>query len=314
MNKMVLPSGIAAAAVVLLLASAPANAQASRTWVSGVGDDVNPCSRTAPCKTFAGAISKTARNGEISVLDPGGFGAVTITKSITINGTPGAGYGSIFASLVNGIIINITDPADTLRTVRLNWLDINGFGNGLNGIRILNGNLAGSKVIVENSIIDGFSARGISDERVNGGRLAINNTTVRNYAGAGIGVLPAGAAVKIVASLNNVRAYNNQAGIAALGGSKMMVSDSDVSGNTIGLDVEGANSEMTVNNTSVSGNGTGLFTTGGGVLRLANSDVSFNTTGVTGTVNSFTNNRFVSNGAGGTITAIGATSNPTGQQ
>jgi hypothetical protein len=64
-----------------------AQAQATRTWVSGVGDDANPCSRTAPCKTFAGAISKTAPCGEISVLDPGGFGAVTITKSITINGT-----------------------------------------------------------------------------------------------------------------------------------------------------------------------------------------------------------------------------------
>src|SRR5436305_14667302 len=65
-----------------------AQAQATRTWVSGVGDDVNPCSRTAPCKTFAGAISKTANNGEIDVLDPGGFGTVTITKSITIDGTP----------------------------------------------------------------------------------------------------------------------------------------------------------------------------------------------------------------------------------
>src|SRR3954452_3521594 len=62
------------------------HAQATRTWVSGVGDDANPCSRTAPCKTFAGAISKTADKGEISVLDPGGFGAVTITKGITING------------------------------------------------------------------------------------------------------------------------------------------------------------------------------------------------------------------------------------
>src|SRR6266568_7666789 len=67
-----------------LVYSAPAHAQASRTWVSGVGDDANPCSRTAPCKTFAGAISKTAGGGEINCLDPGGFGAVTITKSLSI--------------------------------------------------------------------------------------------------------------------------------------------------------------------------------------------------------------------------------------
>src|SRR3984893_18082597 len=79
-------------------------AQASRTWVSGVGDDVNPCSRTAPCKTFAGAISKTAANGEINCLDPGGFGAVTITKSLTIK----CQYteGGILAAGTNGIIIN----------------------------------------------------------------------------------------------------------------------------------------------------------------------------------------------------------------
>ena len=76
---------ISATALALLLQTASAHAQASRTWVSGVGDDANPCSRTAPCKTFAGAISKTALNREINCLDPGGFGAVTITKSITID-------------------------------------------------------------------------------------------------------------------------------------------------------------------------------------------------------------------------------------
>ena len=123
--------GIVAAASILVLASASANAQATRTWVSGVGDDANPCSRTAPCKTFAGAISQTAKDGEISVLDPGGYGTVTITKSITINGTNGAGYGSILASLATGVIINITDPADVRRTVRLIALDINGTGSGI---------------------------------------------------------------------------------------------------------------------------------------------------------------------------------------
>src|SRR5256885_7329701 len=82
-------------------------AQATRTWVSGVGDDVNPCSRTAPCKTFAGAISKTAIGGEIDILDPGGFGAVTITKSIIIDG--GGSFGSILSSLTNGITINAAD-------------------------------------------------------------------------------------------------------------------------------------------------------------------------------------------------------------
>jgi hypothetical protein len=298
-------------ALAFLLYAAPSHAQATRTWVSGVGDDVNPCSRTAPCKTFAGALSKTARDGEISVLDPGGFGAVTIAKSITINGTPGSGYGSIVASLVNGVIISITDPTDTKRTVRLNWLDINGLGNGLNGIRILNS--ANSVVIVENSVIDGFAGRGISDERSQGGKLLVRNTTIRNTVGAGIITIPSSGSVKIDSSIDNVRAYNTGAGFAVLGGGKMTVSNSVASGGTIGLDAEGAGTEMLVSNTMVSNNATGIFQNTA-TLRLAHSDVAFNTLGINGTVNSFTNNRFVSNGAGGTITPIGGPTNDTGQQ
>src|SRR4051794_13703513 len=97
--------------ILSLVFTSMAQAQATRTWVSGVGDDVNPCSRTAPCKTYAGAISKTAKDGEISTLDPGGFGTVTITKSITINGGGGGqGYGSILSALApQGVLINITD-------------------------------------------------------------------------------------------------------------------------------------------------------------------------------------------------------------
>src|SRR3989337_2900673 len=92
------------AAFMLFASAGPVFAQATRTWVSGVGDDANPCSRTAPCKTFAGAISKTATNGEINCMDPGGFGAVTITKSITIDcdGT----FGSILAAATNGVNVN----------------------------------------------------------------------------------------------------------------------------------------------------------------------------------------------------------------
>ena len=94
------------ALVVFATAASLAHAQASRTWVSGVGDDANPCSRTAPCKTFAGAISRTAPGGEIDALDPAGYGTVTITKSITIDGGGGAGWASILNSQTNGVIIN----------------------------------------------------------------------------------------------------------------------------------------------------------------------------------------------------------------
>ena len=104
MNKFRFTIKILAIATFMVAFASLAQAQATRTWVSGVGDDANPCSRTAPCKTFAGAISKTAKDGEISVLDPGGFGTVTITKSITINGTHGAGFGSILSAGTDRIV------------------------------------------------------------------------------------------------------------------------------------------------------------------------------------------------------------------
>src|SRR2546422_1134843 len=121
---------IAATLLLVCLWSGGAQAQATRTFVSGVGNDANPCSRTAPCKTFAGAISKTATGGEIDCLDPGGFGAVTITKSLTIDGTTGAGFGSILGAGTNGVIVNVT-TAPTTSVVILRNLSINGTRQGI---------------------------------------------------------------------------------------------------------------------------------------------------------------------------------------
>src|SRR5437764_14094234 len=138
---------------VLVLGTAMMSAQATRTWVSGVGDDANPCSRTAPCKTFAGAISKTAPGGEIDALDPGGFGAVTITKAITIDGGGGQ-VASVLVSGTNGIVVQANASTDV---VILRNLRINGIGSGLNGIRFL----SGKDLNVENCYIFGFTQNGI---------------------------------------------------------------------------------------------------------------------------------------------------------
>src|SRR6185437_14330708 len=119
---------------VIVFATGLASGQASRTWVSGVGDDANPCSRTAPCKTFAGAISKTAAGGEIDALDPAGFGAVTITKAITIDGGGGQ-VASVLVSGTNGIVVQ----AGASDVVILRNLRINGIGTGINGVRFLSG-------------------------------------------------------------------------------------------------------------------------------------------------------------------------------
>src|SRR5919197_6626359 len=122
MRKLMLPLSMLVTMISIFLWSGTAQAQASRTWVSGVGDDANPCSRTAPCKTFAGAISKTAAGGEIDALDPAGYGVVTLTKSITIDGGGGVVAG-ILASGTQGVIVNAgSGDVDSLdrKSTRLN--------------------------------------------------------------------------------------------------------------------------------------------------------------------------------------------------
>ena len=165
-----------APALVLVALALPSSAfgQATRTWVSGVGDDANPCSRTAPCKTFAGAISKTAAKGEINCLDPGGFGGVTITKALTIK----CHYteGGVLVSGTNAIVVN----APATDRVTLRGLDINGLGTGLNGVRILS---AKSVTILDSEIYE-FTGAGVdinptsSQTRVVVARNHIHDTTI----------------------------------------------------------------------------------------------------------------------------------------
>src|SRR5258707_1087318 len=151
MRKFRFAFNVLAIAVFSLAISSVAQAQATRTWVSGVGDDANPCSRTAPCKTFAGAISKTAPKGEINVLDPGGFGAVTITKAITIRAE--CVEAGVLVSGTNGIVV-VAGPSDD---VNLEGLDIEGLGTGLDGIKFQSGH----HLHVENCEIRQFSMQAI---------------------------------------------------------------------------------------------------------------------------------------------------------
>ena len=304
MTRIRLMLNVLALIVVCLVCSSVANAQATRTWVSGVGDDANPCSRTAPCKTFAGAISKTAIGGEIDALDPGGFGTLTITKSITIDGT--GTFASILASGVSGIIINAAGS-----NVSIRGLSINGGGTGIAGIRIL----AASEVYVEDCQIFNFKAtvgtdfgRGISDDRtVAGGKLSIINTTVRDNGQSGIVVLPSSGANTIQATLDNVRMIGNGlAGIAASNGSRVTVRNSVASGNTnfgFFADGPGGASELNIENSLASANGIGVQAAAGGTIRISNMHVTNNLTGLssTGTFATYGNNKISGNGGGNSV-------------
>jgi len=278
MNKFRFTINVLAIAIFMFAFASIAQAQATRTWVSGVGDDVNPCSRTAPCKTYAGAISKTARNGEISTLDPGGFGAVTITKSITIEGTQGAGYGSILNSSVTGVIINITDPADVRRTVILRNLNIMGAATGLQGVNIIAGQQADGEVVIEDCVIDGQGGnpgRGITDSRTNASVLIVRNTTIRNTVGTGITI---NGSTNSRVSISGSLFTTGSVGIAANGGPRITISNSVISANSSGgLQADGGTIIEVDHCTVSSNNGAAFIANGAGsTIRVSNTTAIFN--------------------------------------
>jgi len=290
--------------VAIVLLAGGAFAQATRTWVSGVGDDANPCSRTAPCKTFAGAISKTAAGGEISVLDPGGYGAVTITKSITISGD--GTLAGILASGTNGIVIN----ASTTDVVTLRHLEINGVGRGYNGINWI----AGGELHVVDCEIEGFNFNAIyAHPTANKPILDVTNTNIRypnSPLGKGI-VLTTVASQGLWATLDRVRITGMSTGISAIDQSNVVVRDSIiVDSGTDGV----AAAPSTPNNpanvvlerTIVQNNKVGLHTATGGTIHLSDSVVTQNSTAISaaaGSVISYGDNRINGNFGGETVPA-----------
>lgn len=287
-----------------VLMSAPAHAQATRTWVSGVGDDNNTsfgCSRSAPCKTFAGAISQTDTNGEIDCIDPGGFGNVTITKSITIDcsGT----FGGIVSGGVNGITINLTASPDPLKSVVLRGLNINGAGGGgqagLKGVSILSATL----VTLDNVVIMNFTQQGVADVRTAPGRLFIKNSVIRNN--GGVGILAAGTSGTNV-SIENTHSINNAYGLATGAGNAVKITRSVFSGNSVGIEGD-TGAQVGVDSTTVNFNGIGLQTSGS--IWFANTDISFNSSAaISGPTVSFGDNRIYANVAAGTPPTVGAAS------
>lgn len=254
------------------LASAPAHAQASRTWVSGVGDDVNPCSRTAPCKTFAGAISKTAAAGEINCLDPGGYGAVTITKSMTISCE--AGTAGVVVSGTNAIIVN----AAATDVVYLKGLDIEGLGTGLVGVKFL----SGASLTVDSCVIRGFSSLAIAFTPSANASMTVVNTVIEKNgtagSGGGIQVAPSNGTAKAVATLSKVTFERNGIGMAANGQgntSSIALFDSTVS-NSLGIGVLAAGAGGVVRMGRSAIIGSGAAATSGNVLSYLDNQISGN--------------------------------------
>lgn len=293
--------------VLTLAVNSIANAQATRTWVSGVGDDANPCSRTAPCKTFAGAISKTAAAGEISVLDPGGFGAVTITKAITLNGD--GTLAGILNAGTTGVIIN----AGANDVVYLRNLSINGAGTGLNGVRFL----AGKALHVENCNIYGQGNNTAGNGNgilvslaATGGGLFVKDTNIKTCAVAGISVATSTGFVAGI--LEHVRVEGMPTGVVIGNNAFVSLRDSEINLSTsTGVSITGSGTPTgSFDNVMINNTPTAINVGASAIMNLSNSTLENNTTAIVSAapqanLRSSGNNRLLGNASdGATMTVI----------
>ena len=298
------------AGVVPFMASAPASAQATRTWVSGVGDDANPCSRTAPCKTFAGAPSKTAAGGDINCLDPGGFGAVSPNKSLTIS-CEGVTAGVLTNA---GNAINFNGAATDylfLKGLDVEGLIKTGTSSSVAGISFNSGQL----LHIEDCVIRDFGTAGVLIKSTTANAtFVIPRTTVFNNGtgatGGGVSIQPT---VTVEGTIDRVVANRNSFGIVAngtTGGSyNVAVRDSVLSGNTqsgfsasSGAAVTNAmlTRVVTMNNTN------GIQATASPSIRVGSSEITGNTFGIQGTVFSYGTNQLDGNGTNNALTPLPA--------
>jgi hypothetical protein len=254
-----------------LVFSSLAAAQATRTWVSGVGDDANPCSRTAPCKTFAGAISKTAASGEIDCLDPGGFGALTITKAITLDcdGT----FGSVLVSGTNGIVV----AAGSTDVVALRGIFIDGIGSGINGISFI----SGQALTLERVTIFGFTTNCVDVQTGNNpAKIRISASSFHDCAAGGLNIATTNAST-INADLNEVRIASTGTAVNAGNGARVTIRNSVITQNGFGVNQPtlsaGGGSQVVIFASTISNSSnTALQGVGGGYIGVSASSLTYN--------------------------------------
>ena len=298
-----------AVALVAMALASIAHAQATRTWVSGVGDDANPCSRTAPCKTWAGAISKTAAGGEIDALDPGGFGAVTITKAITLDG--GGNLAGVLVAGTDGIDV-AAGSADTV-VLRNIWFDGVGLNlgsasnDGLNGISFTSGAL----LVVENCKIYGFTRNGINVSLSASGTLSVQDVSITGGTNGASSPATPLAGVKISSTAGTVTAALNRVSISGLTNGVdgeyglTTVANSVIAENTGVAVLSGGAGTVSVINSQLTGNQIAVEAKTGSTIRLSNNDIYDNQTGLAwggGTLVSAANNRKAGNVGGSLAT------------
>ena len=277
--------GLALAAA---LPAAPAEAQNGRSFVSGHGSDAAACTLAAPCRTLAAAFAATNAGGEIDVLDPAGYGALTINKAISIVNDGVGTAGVIVPS--GGIGITIT--AGTNDAVSLRGLSIEGAGVGLTGIQFN----AGKSLTVENCVIRHVTADGIDFLPPGSSRLSVSNSVVADNSGTGIAIVPSGTGTTVTAVFNRIQVNNNAGsgggirldttGAVFPGTVNAVVYDSIAQGNTTGPGFSATNftfvgkpTTMMIFHSVAADNSIGILGQNSAFIRVANSMVTGNATG-----------------------------------
>ncbi len=303
------PLSSALAALALLLAASAANAQtANRAWVSGHGTDTAGCGApAAPCRSLQFTHDNiVAAGGEIDILDPAGYGSITITKAISIV-NDGVGVAGVQAASGNAITINagLTDK------VVLRGLSIEGVGAS-NGI-VLN---SGGALSVEDCSIARFSFGGLIFSPSGASFLYLSHSRVKTSTGGGVGIyinpLIASGSPTVRATLDHVEAIDDaQAGVfvdgrqstqgtevqvtvadslladSATDGihgvtnsvhatTQTMVRNTTIANNALGVSAEGG-AEIFLDRSTVSGNGQAFFIGSGGVIgSYGDNSIDFN--------------------------------------
>jgi hypothetical protein len=296
-------------ALAVTLPAVSAQAQAPRTFVSAAGSDSNPCSFAAPCRHFQAAVNATTVGGEVDALDPAGYGPITISQAVTIEGQ-GWSYIAPPAS-GNGITINAVSGEVAIRGVSLNGAGIAGGTNGI--VFNSGGSLTISNCIVKNFVrangdFSGETGNGIWVAPTSGNiNFTIVNTIAVNNV-SGIAYLPASGSPTASGAIDHVVATNNGDfgidvnGYLTSGGSAAVSISNSVASNNAQYGIAVLQGPgivtVTIDNDEISNNPNGIDVASGTAV-LSRSTITNNSSyGVTnnGTLDTFQNNQIYANG------------------
>jgi hypothetical protein len=219
--------------VTAMFSSSGGGGPSTQTFVSAaLGSDANPCTRQSPCLTFAAAQAQTSAGGEIDALDPGDFGPVTITKSITIFGNAAGGAGMTTTPGTSGIVIS-AGASDVIHLGGLTFDGVN--ASGTSGVVFT----SGARLFIENCVMQGFTTSGITLSPGAGSatttKLVVEDTTILNNATGlliqPIGGIAANVALRWLHINNNAGEGLRVDGTAGSGAIKAVLADSTASFN-----------------------------------------------------------------------------------